>query len=454
MNMEASRTDVIVIGAGVAGLAAANELCRRGLKVVIIEARDRVGGRILTLHPRMTSLPVELGAEFIHGKPPNLWKAVRRAGLTPLPVTGTPWCHDEKGLHPCEQMFSEVDRIFDAMKKSAPDTSFAAFLKTHGKRFSDRAKEWAISYVEGFHAADRNRISVHSLIKSNEADEKIEGDTQFRLKEGYDRLVQALLRDLPQRLAQVLLNTVVKKVEWKPGLVSVLAQAHDCRPQRLVARRAVITLPLGVLKSRRGDAGSVQFLPPLHQKQRALASLEMGPAMRVSLLFKERFWETKQFAASRNARGLSSLGFLFAHKFEFPTWWSMQPRRAPLLTGWAAGPRAQALSGLSEAEVTERAFRALARIFDVKESWLKKLLVAPYTHDWQQDPFSRGAYTYALKGGADAPRQLAASIADTLFFAGEATDFSGHHGTVHGALASGTRAAQEVLKPEVRRLAS
>ena len=90
----------------------------------------------------------------------------------------------------------------------------------------------------------------------------------------------------------------------------------------------------------------------------------------------------------------------------------------------------------------------------MKQSDLKKLVVAAHTHDWQADPFSCGAYSYAVAGGAEAPRDLAAPIADTLFFAGEATDFTGHHGTVHGALASGVRAAQEVLKRDVRRLAS
>lgn len=197
--MQANQAEVIVIGAGMAGLAAANELSRRGLKVLILEARERVGGRIFTLHPRATDVPIELGAEFIHGKPPNLWNALRRARTHPEQLTGQPWCRDERGLHQCDQMFSEVDKVFQAMSWSAPDVSLAHFLRTHRGEFSKKAEEWAIAYVEGFHAADRNRISVHSLMKSNQADEKIDGDSQFRPREGYDRLVQALLRDVTRQ---------------------------------------------------------------------------------------------------------------------------------------------------------------------------------------------------------------------------------------------------------------
>jgi monoamine oxidase len=179
----------------------------------------------------------------------------------------------------------------------------------------------------------------------------------------------------------------------------------------------------------------------------------MGPALRVSLLFKERFWACKEFD-SKGANNLSSLGFLFGHDFKCPTWWSMLPRKAPLLTGWAAGRRAHALAGLSEAEIVEAALQSLAGIFEKKNSVVRKNLVSAFTHDWQRDPFSQGAYSYAQVGGADAPRDLAAPIANTLFFAGEATDFTGHHGTVHGALASGTRAAQELLRLMDRQLAS
>ena len=450
-DMQVTQADVIVIGAGIAGLAAANELSRRGLKVLILEARERVGGRIFTLHPSATNVPVELGAEFIHGKPPNLWNALRHAKVHPEELTGRPWCRDERGIHECGQMFSEVDKIFQAMSKSASDVSLAQFLRAHRGKFSQKAIERTIAYVEGFHAADRSRISVRSLIRSNQADEKIGGDSQFRAREGYDRLVQALLRDITRQGVHIRLNAVATRIEWKPGRVSVLARVTGSPVKQFTAPAVVITLPLGVLKAQ--PSQGVRFVPRLDQKRRALASLQMGPALRVSLLFKRRFWASRE-SASNDANNLSSLGFLFAQNFKFPTWWSMLPREAPLLTGWAAGRRARALAGLSESEIVEVALQSLAGIFEMKKSDLRNSLVRAFTHDWQRDAFSQGAYSYAQVGGADAPRELAAPLANTLFFAGEATDFTGHHGTVHGALASGTRAAQELLKMVDRRLAS
>lgn len=147
------------------------------------------------------------------------------------------------------------------------------------------------------------------------------------------------------------------------------------------------------------------------------------------------------------------MGFLFAPKREFPTWWTMLPQEAPVLTAWAAGPRAEALSRYDSGERKRRALGVLAEIFEMEFERLEKLVDEAFTHDWQSDPFSRGAYSYFLVGGAEAARKLAKPIAGTLFFAGEATDFSGHNGTVHGALASGTRAAKEVLRTRSQRLA-
>jgi monoamine oxidase len=388
--MKESRADVVVIGAGVAGLAAANELSRHGLRVLVLEARDRVGGRIWTLHPPDLNVPIELGAEFIHGKPPNLWKLLRRNGIKPQALSGRPWCRDERGLHPCDQMFAEVEKVFEAMEERGPDRSFAEFLRAWGSKFSEKAKQRATSYVEGFHAADRNRISVRSLIKSNEADEAIDGDSQFRLTQGYDRVVQVLLRGIPQHRSRVLLNTVVKRVEWQRGNVSVLAESPGAEMRTFLAPIAIVTLPLGVLKAAPGRAETVQFSPPLREKRESLGRLEMGPAIRVSLHFEERFWSKPQ-RGMKPSQNPADMGFLFATNTAFPAWWTLLPRKAPVLTGWAAGPRANALAGCSRAEITARAVHALAKIFSVKAQDLKKLQPAAYTHDWQADRFAQGA---------------------------------------------------------------
>jgi monoamine oxidase len=452
--MERKQADVMVIGAGIAGIAAASELSRKGLNVLVLEARDRIGGRICTLHPAAAGVPIELGAEFIHGRAPNLWKLVRGGGLTADQLTGEPWCSENASLRPCQDLFSEVDKIFEAMENTGRDSSFADFLRSRGQEFSDQAKERAISYVEGFHASDQHRISVHSLIKSNQADEEIGGDQQFRIAEGYDAVVRTLMQVASKHRFQLLLNTTVKKVSWSAGRVSVTTVSPDEKQQEFFAPAAVITLPLGVLQAAPGSAGAVEFSPQLHRKRPALDGLEMGAATRVSVHFKSRFWTERKLIGGTVEGDLFKMSFLFAHQHEFPTWWTMLPRQAPVLTGWAAGPRAKALAGCSKDEITQRAFSSLAAIFQVDIRMLEELVEAAYTHDWQADPLSRGAYSYALVGGTEAPHALAEPLADTLFFAGEATDFNGHHGTVHGALASGSRAAQEVLNSRLQEMAS
>ena len=143
---------------------------------------------------------------------------------------------------------------------------------------------------------------------------------------------------------------------------------------------------------------------------------------------------------------MADLSFLFTDDSEFPTWWTSNPLPYPILTGWAAGPHAAAQTGRSQDAIIQSAVRALARILEQDESKLRQQLIGAYTHDWQQDAFSRGAYSYASVGGIDAARALAEPIAETLYFAGEATNYDGYNGTVHGAIATGYRAAREMLQ--------
>jgi monoamine oxidase len=166
--------------------------------------------------------------------------------------------------------------------------------------------------------------------------------------------------------------------------------------------------------------------------------LEMGPVVRVSLCFATKFWQDEP--------EMADVSFLFTDDPEFPTWWTSNPLPYPILTGWAAGPNASVHTGRSQDAIIQSAVGALARILELDEGKLRQQLTGAYAHDWQQDPFSRGAYSYASVGGIDAARALAAPVAETLYFAGEAANFDGYNGTVHGAMASGDRAARELLQ--------
>jgi monoamine oxidase len=418
-----SELDVIVIGGGVAGLAAARDLGAAGLQVLLLEARERLGGRVFTQYTN--GYPVELGAEFVHGCPPEILELAAEAGL---PLAELQWNvlrkKDGRWIDGTETM-SGMDRLFEQMNaaETEPDQSFKNFLDHFDA--PENVKQQALQFVEGFHAADPGRISVHSLIKSNIADEQIDGDRQFRFERGYQPFVEAIASPLN---ARVQLRTEVNGIDWRTGNVQV--QTVDGHVYR--APRALITVPLGVLQ-----AGAIRFTPELPEKHQALQLLEMGCVRRVSLCFKRKFWEKD--------RRFQDVTFFLTDDLQFPAWWASNPLPFPVLTAWAAGHYAQAFSQINTDQVIDRAVDSLANILEIDMASVRHELTNGFTYNWQSDRFSRGAYSYALVGGSSAGCRLAAPVAGTLFFAGEATDCEGHNGTVHGAIASGKRAAREIL---------
>lgn len=427
-----SASPVIVIGAGIAGLAAARMLAEAGELVTLIEARDRVGGRIHTLPAADGGLPVELGAEFIHGLPPELIHLVDEAGLTRFELEGDYRCYrQERGIGPCGEQ-RELDQIFDQLGHlhltgnslhDSPDLSFHEFAVERG--FSPEAIAWATNYVEGFNAADAQRISIRSLAKQQAAEDAISGDRVFRVMEGYSRVPAFLRRRFLEAGGELFLSTPVRCLDWQPGRVQVAAL--DGRVFQ--ASKAILTLPLGVLQAR-----SVAFTPQPGILE-AADRLTMGPVARVVYEFDSGFWS--------RFPGLDGLSFLFAPQSTPPTWWTTNPRRSSLLTGWMAGHR---VSKVQMDQMPETGLATLSAFLDSSPADVRKHLVRCHLHDWQRDPHSLGAYTYVPKGAIHASDELSVPVEGTLFFAGEHTDTSGHWGTVHGALRSGYRAARQVLE--------
>jgi monoamine oxidase len=171
---------------------------------------------------------------------------------------------------------------------------------------------------------------------------------------------------------------------------------------------------------------------------------EMGKVIRIVLWFHHRFWDGLVPATSSTT--LSDMSFLLSDDEWFPTWWTSMPKKLPIITGWAPFQCAEKLSGQSREFVVERSLQTLGRLLNVDHHLLRGELRAVFFHDWQNDQFSRGAYSYGKVGSDGAQEELASPVADTLFFAGEATDMSGNNGTVHGAIASGYRAASQILE--------
>jgi monoamine oxidase len=434
-------TEVVVIGAGVAGLACARELCEAGLRVTILEARSRIGGRIWTAHSSLTNAPVELGAEFIHGLPREVWQIVERAELQTQELTPNQWRLEQSRLAPASGSWDQIDSIFRRIDESAPDQSFQEFLEHACGDLPRHARIEATTYVESFHACNASRISAHALAHWHRSEREIHGHRGFRFPNGYEGLLKALAGASKPDLLTVRLNTVVTEIAWGTDTVEVTATSPEQRPASIRADAAVITLPLGVLQAAPGTSGAVCFRPELTEKGDALKQLEMGAAIRLVLCFRGCFWKDPKLMLLP----MPDICFLSSPEELFPTWWLSESAGSAMLTGWSGGVRAEQLSGHGDAAILESGLEALHHVFEVPVKTLRDLVQEYFVHDWQSDPYCRGAYSYALAYSKEAAHRLAAPLCNTLFFAGEATDLSGHNGTVHGAIASGQRAAAELL---------
>jgi len=444
----ADRKRVLIIGAGIAGLAATAKLSEAGLAVGVLEARDRIGGRIFTVRDAVTSAAIELGAEFIHGRAAEIWEPLQVHATEITEVEGESWCVTPESLTP-GKFFPDIDAILQAMDDSSPDESFLDFLE---RRFPNRAhdpqleeaKKRAIAYVSGFNAADPASVGCHWLVDGMRAEEKIEGHRAFRPNGGYEELLAAFQKRIAMQDVKVQANTVVERIAWKPGTAEITA--HDAQNRMvLTASQILLTLPLALLKAPTGQLGAIEFIPSLpEQKIASLEKLEMGRVVRAVFRFRDRFWENIS-PPSDPGVSLAGMNFLFSQNEAFPTWWTAMPKKLPIITAWAPFRSAERLTGLDQSSITAEALRTLGDLLGVSVEDLEKRLEASYFHDWERDPFSRGAYSYGKVGSDGAQKVLGAPVANTLFFAGEATDTSGNNGTVHGAIASGYRAAREII---------
>jgi monoamine oxidase len=226
-------------------------------------------------------------------------------------------------------------------------------------------------------------------------------------------------------------------VRWKRGKVTIAATQHG-REHDVVARQAIVTLPLGVLQLPPQAPNGVRFVPSLTSKQKALTGLATGPVIKLLLRFRRPFWD------EIDGERYSEAAFFHAPRTAFPTFWTTLPVRAPLIAAWAAGPAAARLAGVSGDALVRTALRCLTKLFSGEERCIDDFQGA-YLHDWQSDPFACGAYSYVVAGGGKARDFLARPLASTLFFAGEAADTGGESGTVAGALASAKRAVEQLL---------
>jgi monoamine oxidase len=412
--------EVLVIGAGVAGLAAARALRQRDVDVVVVEARLRPGGRVHTIGGDGWPAPLEEGAEFVHGRDPTLMRLLR--GLHADVI-------DDHHLVLHAGQLSNGNRIWDQAQSLMEDdvpSDRSMRERIAAGQVSKAARDFALAYVEGFHAARPERAGARAISEQTRAAEAIHGDELRRVREGYSALVARLCEDVGDQ--RIHYGAVVDRITWSRHRVTIaLRSSLGRRLPPLTARRAIITLPLGVLKSR-----AVRFSPALPvEKRRAIGALAMGNVIKIALRFREPWW-------------CDELSFVHARRAAVPTWWRPLPFKGPMLIGWAGGPSAARFDDHSPESIARSAIKSIARTLRTPLPKVDALLQAWHVVDWGRDPFSRGAYSWVPVGAARQQAALCAPIDDTLFFAGEACNSDGASGTVHGAIATGLSAAAAI----------
>jgi monoamine oxidase len=420
--------DVIIIGAGAAGLMAAYQLAISGRQVLILEARDRIGGRIHTVIDKNFPTPVETGAEFVHGHLPITLSFLKKAALHYSSMKGRSWSVKNGKLSQEEDFGTDWEELIKRLNALQIDMTISDFLDTHfnGEEHNELKKS-VFQFVQGFDAADPKKVSAFSLRKewSNEDNEH-----QYRVGRGYSSLTKWIADECLTHHAVFKLMHIVKQITWQKEDVVVRCSNGET----FTAGKVLITVPIGVWQGGTASEAGIAFMPALPAKQEAAMQIGYGNVIKINLAFTEMFWENNGQYSMKDA------GFIFSDAL-FPTWWTQNPNKEPLLNGWLAGPPADDLKPLSVKELKEKAIGSLAYIFGVDKSFVEDKIKACIITNWGDDLFARGAYSYETLQSAKAKKTLVAPIDNTLFFAGEALYDGPNTGTVEAAFTSGRDAA-------------
>ncbi|WP_294824975.1 NAD(P)/FAD-dependent oxidoreductase [uncultured Flavobacterium sp.] len=430
------KSDIIIIGAGASGLMAGHVLANAGKRITVLEARGRIGGRIHTLAGNGFSMPVELGAEFVHGNLPITLGLLEKAGIGSSDVGFEMWHHHAGKFAQSDEFVEGWDAFLHKLNQLGEDMPILDFMEQEfpGEQF--RIMRQQISdYISGYDTADVSDAGAFALRREwNHEDE----DAQHRVEGGYRALVNFLADTVRHAGNSIHLNNVLQEVVWKSGCVRAITTGGKIYE----ADKIIIALPLGVLRLIAGEQGGVKFSPPIDRAGLAFRDIGFGSVIKIVMQFNTIFWEDDALGAN-----LSSMGFLFSDE-TVPTYWTQSPAHSPLLTGWLGGPAAKAVEGSPKDVILTMALGSLANIFSMKEEQLRCRLVAWHVADWTADPFTLGSYAYDKVETPLARKFLSQPMEGTIFFAGEYLYDGPAIGTVEAALTSGRDTANELLGTE------
>lgn len=429
--------NIIIIGAGAAGLMAAYTLVKAGKKVTVLEALSRTGGRIHTVTGNFEA-PVELGAEFVHGNLPVTLSLFKEAGIEACSANAEMWQYQNGRFTQNHEFIDGIDILIDTLNNLKEDMPVYNFMQQNfaGSEFT-RMRSQITSFIAGYDTASVHDASTFSLRNelSNEGE-----DNQYRPEGGYQRLINYLKSACHNAGSTILCNTVVKQIQWQDGHAEIITDTNIVYK----ANKVIIAVPLGVLKAHVPSEGAIQFIPPLPQHTEAFNNIGFGAVIKILLQFDEILWESDAIIKTAGA-SLRNMGYLFTQQ-EIPTYWTQAPAHKPLLTGWLGGPAAYAKKDTPDDIILDEALQSLSKIFTIDVAALKNKLTAWQVVNWTAKPFTRGSYAYDMVNSPRARKILQQPVQDTLYFAGEYLYEGPAMGTVEAALTSGKEAAAIILK--------
>ncbi len=415
---------IIVVGAGAAGLMAAKQLCEAGENVIILEANNRLGGRMHTFTGDGFSQPIEAGAEFIHGDVPATLGLLKDAGIEYTRTGGKMYRSQNGKWVEREQPVEGWNELEKKMAELKEDATLQQFLQQYfGDEKHGKLRNQVKGFAEGFDVADPARVSVFML-----RDEWEHEGPQYRIEGGYAQLVNFMANECEKSGCTIYLNTLVTEIEWVANEVTVHTNGN-----KFIGEKAVITVPVSLLQNGL-LANSIKFIPSIDKYSTAANDIGYGDVIKVILEFKNCFWNEHK----------KDTGFIISNEW-MPVWWTQQPANTPTLTGWLGGPKATALRDTDDEVILQNSMASLSSIFNLSQDELAKHLFAAKVYNWGRDAFAAGAYSYSTPGTKKALETLMKPIENTIFFAGEAIYNGPHPGTVEAALVSGSYAADIIL---------